>query len=401
MVYCYYCGSCCAHLGCLQGNEFLCNECESIVNRNKANVAMGSTTDESDREAFRPVDRRPPNHQTNRSIGRQNRYSRGRHSQRRAIELNSDTNESFGKYSIPNEDLRTKFKLRDFTIRLRRLTPKDFGLQSESNESECEIASTSMSVSSRTSTKYESSSGDEGEVSIFRKNNSLVINNNNNNNDENSVDAKSCGNMNCENADMDNLSGRFTDGLRERQLSSSDDDKIRPTGAGIRKFLGFESSDDQTFGKENEQPTKSIAIVKPFSRNESSSDESIKPAKIRPRPRQRISSSDETSDDFLVPFVLPENKTFKTKEVGTKIDPNDSTTTTSESESASSPKKRKRRTVLSYFRDASSSDDEIIEQKPKRKSPKTSKQRLSTNSERSPSQSTIMHFFTRQLNHNI
>lgn len=421
LVFCHYCGSFGVHLGCLSGNEkeFLCVDCESVLKRTQEN-ATSSSSDGSDREAFRTtnsqnsVDRQ--RNAQNQSISTSNSRRmliRRSYIQRDIVNIRSESEDRNGSL---HKNLVNQFKLRDFTIRLRRLTPKDFNFKSY--DSACQIASTSMNTTLDSTSKWSGVSSDDQDIRPTCSSKSMVIKDSDSCEDEYltaqstssrySYSKQSQMDINENSRDMptSNITVKkpselftktLTNGLHMRQLSSSEEDKIRPTGASIRNILSLDSSDDQTFGKENEAPAKSVAVVRPFARSESSSDENIRPAKIRPRPRQRFSSSEETSDDILKPFVMPENRTFKIKEVGTRIDLNQ-TTASLDNQPQRSPKKRKRRTVLSYFRDTSSSEDETGEQKPKRKSPKTAKQRSSTNMERPPSQSTIMHFFQRQIN---
>lgn len=421
LVYCHYCGSFGVHLGCLSGNdkEFLCDDCESVLKRTQEN-ATSSSSDGSDRETFRTVysrnsvDRQRSAQNQSISIPNGRRtLIRTSYIQREILNIKSDSEDRNGSLT---KNLVNQFKLRDFTIRLRRLTPKDFNFRS--HDSACQTASTSMNTTLDSTSKWSGVSSDEQDIRPTCSSKSMVIKDSDSGEDEYltaqssssrySYSKQSQMDINENSRDMptSNITVKkpsklftktLTNGLHMRPLSSSEEDKIRPTGASIRNMLCLDSSDDQTFGKENEAPAKSVAVVRPFARSESSSDENIRPAKIKPRPRQRFSSSEETSDDILKPFVMPENRTFKIKEVGTRIDLNQ-TTTSLDNQPQRSPKKRKRRTVLSYFRDTSSSDDETGEQKPKRKSPKTAKQRSSTTMERPPSQSTIMHFFQRQIN---
>lgn len=424
LVYCHYCGSFGVHLGCLIGNdkEFLCDDCESVLKRTQEN-ARSSSSDGSDRETFGTVNswnsvdrqRSTQNQSMNTSNGRRTLIRRS-YIQRDIVNIKSDSEDRNGSQSTVTKNLVSQFKLRDFTIRLRRLTPKDFNFQSQG--SECQTASTSMNATLDSTSKWSGVSSDEQDIRPTCSSKSMVIKDSDSGEDEYLTAQSSSSrysyskgsqmdiNDNSRDMPTSNITVKkpselftktLTNGLHMRQLSSSEEDKIRPTGVSIRNMLCLDSSDDQTFGKENEAPAKSVAVVHPFARSESSSDDNIRPAKIRPRPRQRFSSSEETSDDILKPFVMPENRTFKIKEVGTRIDLNPSTASL-DNQPQKSPKKRKRRTVLSYFRDTSSSEDETGEQKPKRKSPKTAKQRSSTTMERPPNQSTIMHFFQRQIN---
>lgn len=416
LIFCNYCGSHGIHLGCLaseDSKEFFCHDCESILNKNPAN-AQNSTTDDSDRGTFETVESR--NSFDSRVSGRSQpnrrsnvRYGRNRRSQRGIVEIESDTEERFGPHLIQNNDLMKHFKLRDCSVSLMRLTPKDLGLKLEPNRKQCEIASKSTITSGSssdeqqikptcTSKSYiiEDSDSDIGCVST-ESYSQMDINENSRNVPSSNVSTKN-GSVEMGHPPTHFQVKTTVNGLHVRQFSSSDDDKIRPVGPSIRKLSCFDSSDDQTFGKENEVPAKSIAIVRPFTNNETSSDESVRPAKIRPRQRLRISSSEETSDDLLKPLVSPENRTcIVEKESETEMDLDEASTASDNY----IQKKRKRRTVLSYFRETSSSDDEVIELKPKRKSPKNSKQRSpATTVDRPPTQSSIMHFFKRHINQN-
>lgn len=426
LIFCNYCGSHGIHLGCLDSEdskEFFCHDCESILNKNPAN-AQNSTTDDSDRGTSETVEsrnsfdsrvnaRRQPNRRSNVRSGRNRRSQRG------IVEIESDTEERIGPHLIPNKDLMKNFKLRECTVRLRRLNPNDSGLKLEPNRKQCEIASKSTINSGSSSDEQQikptctsksyiiEDSDSDIECASTESYSRYVLNNTKSQMDinENSRNVPSSNvNTKNESVEMGHLPTHFqvkttANGLHVRQFSSSDDDKIRPVVPSIRKLSCFDSSDDQAFGKENEVPAKSIAIVRPFTNNnETSSDESIRPAKIRPRQRLRISSSEETSDDLLKPLVLPQIRTCKMKkESETEMEQDEA----SSSLDNNSQQKRKRRSVLSYFRDTTSSDDEVIELKPKRKSPKNSKQRSpATSVDRPPTQSSIMHFFKRHINQN-
>lgn len=348
-----------------------------------------------------------------------------------------NTQHVIGGYVRSNQHPISKFKLREFSICLRRLTPKDLGFTLEPNSSEYDTVNTSSTTSESSDSPTDGSSSDASVIKVVTPKKKRVISTSTSESEievkpakrkrllprnqffdsdsdfddlepkvdinENSTDLR-FSNVTVKKPDKDFLYElQQQSGLRERQFSSSEEEPIRPTGSNIHKPHISDSSDDQNFGKENEKPLKSIAIVRPFSLIESSSDESIKPVKLGARSRQPLSSSDETFDDFPKPNATKTSQFFKkckqettTMKVEEKLE---ASYTHSKIDTMNrSPSKKKRRTVVSYFRQSSSSDEELIETKPKRKSPK-SKQR--TMPDLAPNQATIMDFFKKQLHHSM
>ncbi|XP_055326820.1 PHD finger protein 7-like isoform X2 [Sitodiplosis mosellana] len=125
LVYCHYCGSHAVHLGCFKGEEFLCEECSTIVNRARENAANTSSA-RGDRETNSR--RSAANHsrsitQTPSIAGENQSGVMGIHSEER-----------FGGYSQSHAHLVYKFKLREFSINIKRITQKR-NESSEYNES--------------------------------------------------------------------------------------------------------------------------------------------------------------------------------------------------------------------------------------------------------------------------
>lgn len=426
LVCCHYCGSHAVHLVCLDAAEFRCDDCEAVLSRKQENAASSSTTSVSSS-----------------TVARNGSMRRSRGGNARASHSGENrTNERVGKCLLP-QILINKFKLRECSVRLTRLTPKDFALKSDSTDSEYDTADTK----GRRNTSHTSGhSSDEKEIKpVIRKSQTLAsISESDTDSDIEVVRVKTASakkmnpfsdsesdrkslKMDCnENSRYTITSNRAfgtpelknpfeylmkstSNGLRASQFSSSEEETIRPTGTNslIRKILCTDSSDDQKVGKENEKPAKSVAVVRPFSMPETSSDESGKgPVNVQRRPI--ILSSDETTDEshktsITQRFDYLKNAGKKQEKFNVKI--NDASKTPDRTVKTEptrlTPTKRKHRSVRSFFRDISSSDDEMMEPKPKRKSPKKSRKYSPSNYERPPNQSTIMNFFKKQFNQSI
>lgn len=331
--------------------------------------------------------------------------------------------------------LMSELNLREFSIRLTRLTAQDLGFTLEPNtDSEYETTGSSTSTSSASDTQTYASSSDESNIKPHVVRNKKVFSSESDGEEEviptkrirlssrnpfvdsdtdhkepefdindNSKDLPSSNPATLLHQTNLSLECSFKSISHNFQLSSSEEEQVETTGTAICKSLNSESSDDQVFDKENEKPGKNVAVVRPFSRNEtSSSDSSIKPAKIQPRPRKMISSNDEDFHDFPETVPLPKQDHFvtkiKTEQISSNIDGN-ATASGARIKNKLSPSKRKHRSILSYFRESSSSDDEVFEQKPKRKSTKP-KQASPAMAGVLPKQSTIMHFFKKHVNQN-
>lgn len=417
--------------------EFRCDDCASILDRSQASAASLTASD-SDRESFKT---------TNSQLATQRSWETGMRSSTSSTSDATDTENEigarFGQFSGHMQNLAKKFNLRECSIRLTRLNSKDFTLKCETSDSEHETTDGNANDTVSTDqTAVEGSSSDEKEIEpILRKTKKpIVIFDSDTDNEinimpdrsliafsdigreekehqfdinDNSRDVTSS-NLNVNNGTVktenilkiDQPTKSTANGLCMQQFSSSDEDQVKPIGLNshLRRLATIESSDDQIIGKENEKPLKSIAIVRPFTNTSaSSSDEIIRPAKIRPRPRPRILSSDEISDDSFRSFVSPRNdcsNSVDSPSYGIKTEAG-MPFVSEISPKIYSPSKKKRRTVRSYFSGISSSDDEAVEPKRRRKSPKKSRPRSMQNGERQPNQASIMHFFSRQINQSI
>lgn len=425
LVYCQYCGSHAIHLGCAAGEEFLCDECTSIVARVRKNAASSLSTG-SGREILRG----------------------GNSNGQNFNEIARNSEDRFGKYTSLEKALVAKYNLREFSILLRRLTPRDLGLKikMKSESDTTDIINTTFTTettettdTSDTNARDSDSGGSQtdssdGNVPIIlsselkilmselekkvepelkpAKRTRIFARNQFFDSDSNSdldMDAIPKFDINDNSRDIPSSNSKVNQkltepdgfsqqsgqtGMRARQLSSSDEEyEIKPNVTDIRKLLFSESSDDQMFGKENEQPSKNVAVVRPFSMIETSSDENVKPFKSKVRSVSFISSSDE----FLKPSSLSECQITKTKHDITIMNGMARRSEIVTSSTKPSPVKRKRRTVLSYLRETSSSDDETYEPKRKRKSPKV-KSRAPAKQELERGQSTIMNYFTKKFN---
>lgn len=344
------------------------------------------------------------------------------------------TDDQFDGYLQSYKHLISKYELRDFSIRLRRLTAKDLGFTLEPSDSD--TVNKSQGTSDSSDGQTDSSSSDENVNKTVIPNNKRAINisstdseySDNQNkvkpakrtrllprdqffdSDSDEMDTKVDINDNSKNMQFSSAAASRpskTDflfeqsrlhkqtSLRVRQFSTSQEDQIRLTGANNCKPNISESSDDQNFGKENEKPLKSVAVVRPFSRNETSLDESVKPIKSRARPRQQLSSSDETNEEFPIEGQLFKKSKHETTGMEKEVN-SDRFSIQPEMDIVkyNSPSKKKRRTLASFFRNSTSSDEEQIEVKPKRKSPKFKQRPIP------PNQSTIMDFFKKKFNQN-
>lgn len=483
LEYCHYCGSKAAHIGCLNTKEFRCDGCEEVLIRMPETV-NSSVMIVDDCEIVRPT-----NSRNSMGNGRNARLSRGSNARRTRfstssacssiVEIGSDTDERFGKYLV-TQNMIDKFKLRECSVRLTRLTSKDFLKMSVSTDTE-------LCSKDRKLPFGESSSEEEIKPMIRMKRKSTTIFESDTDSDINFLrvrtantlrrnhitdtdsDQQSCKMDTDDNSNSLPISNRVVklknpfewlkktqlDGLRARQISSSEEEIIRPARASflIRKFFQSDDSDEQMNGKENTKPipsvaivhpfpmtatatttsssademmkTSSVAIVHPFSMpvatttttttkmsttikisSSSSSDEMIKiPMSASSRPRILSSDSDNPHKstitqryDYLKNVALKQNETpmngqendpSKPLDVGIKTEP-------------TTPNKRKYRTVRSYFRETSSSDDddELMEPKPKRKTPKKTR-KIITNFERPSNQATIMQFFKKHFDPDI
>ncbi|XP_031637487.1 G2/M phase-specific E3 ubiquitin-protein ligase-like [Contarinia nasturtii] len=386
MLYCDHCGSHAIHLGCFTGKDFLCDECTAIEKVRQENAANLLKT-----------------------------QTQKRHND--IVEIESDTEERFGSFSSIDRMLIAKYKLREFSICLRRLTAKDLGFKLEPSSSKSDITDSNDGRQTNDSfSDIQTSSSDESVINIQNKRSApsgfdsdsdderdltpkpakrtRILPRNqffDSDDDEdlifidindNSKDIPSSNLTITEDSSHEQSCKQVSAGLRVRQLSSSEDDNhIKPTNSKIQTF--FDTPDEQMIDKENERPSKSIAVVRPFSRIESSADDNIKPDKLSIQSHPRFSSTDEPHDNFTASNQM---------EIGDNLSPYENQTVTNYVKQ--SPAKRKQHTVSSYFRDTTSSDEEPVPRKIRKKSPKKPRAQL----ELAPNQSTIIHFFKKQSN---
>lgn len=413
LEFCDYCGSHAAHLGCIKGDKYVCEECTVIAAKvESARIASFATQSTSSGIS---------------TLGR------------------------LGPQSPTFKILAAKYKLRECSVRLPRLTQRELDFALERGNCDYTAASTStrcsMSSVSTVNIQTYTSSSDESKIQPCathknRKLSKILLSESDSDEDvapckkvrlsstnsvtssdmeqlklkfdinDNSKDVPSSNiapeicriqTQNRTNISLMSAFNPIPNGIyRDNQPSSSEEEQIKPTGLISGKSLAFESSDDQVFGNENEKPGKNVAVVRPFSRNDTSSDSSsiIKPAKIKPRPRKLLSSSDEPFDDFPEAISSPKRDHAATNmETGIKRSI-DGTSSVACIKVRLSPSKRKHRSVLSYFRDTtSSSDEEVVEPKSKKKSPKIKSR--SPASTIPSNQATIMQFFKKHVSSNI
>lgn len=372
MIYCEHCGSHAIHLGCLTVDEdFLCVECTVIEKRRIENAANQARL--------------------------------------RRLEI--------------ERMLIAKHNLRECSISVRRLTAQELGFKLEPSSSiECNTTVTKSNAiqtnNNLSGNPIEISSSDDSTlphiISIDSDSDSDLFSLEPARNHpfyshiNESPNTANISDINDNSKDM--LSSNLTttqspthsgflceqsckqsvSSLKIRQISSSqpddgfsapNDNQIKSTCSKIQNEnqIFFDSSDDQVFGKENERPRKSIAIIRPFSNIQTSSDNCNKPSIILNTQRHPMfSSSDEQYDEHI--------GTSKMEVDESRNSVNHSITTNLVK---SSPVKRKRQSLLPFSANTPSSEDEPITPKIRKRSPK----KIRTHIELEPNQSTIKDFF--------
>lgn len=398
LVFCQYCGSLAVHLACLDAEEFRCDDCNAVViraqaqftNSNSANQQIAGIASSSSGD-FMVMDRETDNYE---------------------------------KYQM----LAAKFNICDCYVRMTCLKAKDFRSKPKKNYRKY-LQTIDNTQSAKSIVKHDSLNDENDIQPMLRKNGKIDAYFLPVSDTESEIEIapvkvdqtpKKCifsdldsdrvnnmvnGIKNANTPQATSTSSRCT----EPSSASSEEEQIRPTVI-MQNYFFTESSDDLTAGKENEKPTKSIAVVRPFSMPETSASQNIN---IKTEKHPVTLSSSGSSDDTCKSAITQRYdymKNIPKKDEPANCGANDPSTKCSTTiahahstdDRKHTPNKRKHRSVRSYFCDlSSSSDDELAEPKPKRKSPKQSKRNSSAQMERPPNQSTIINFFQRKLDQSI
>lgn len=394
LVFCEYCGSLAVHLDCLDDDEFRCDDCEKVIIRTQAQTALSNLT---------------------------NSQAVGAACSSSGSGRSTNINE---KYQLMAKELN----IRDFDIHLLRLNADDFKSTSKINYHKFLTMRKKITTIDQNIVKKDRSS-DENEIQpMLRKTGKInayflpvsdsesdieiapvnihqtpkknVFNDSDSDHGSNETNnAYGMNNLNTQDTKLESNSKRFN----ERRMSNGEDESAKPSVI-IRNHFRIDNSDDAVEGKENEKPHKSVAVVRPFSLPNTTSDQNVN-IKTEKYPCDAFYvSSGGTSDESTYKSAITQRYDYL-KNVSKKDERAVSVQSSSNVNHATSsgaikhtPNKRKHRTVRSFFCDISSSDEEITEPKPKRKSPKQVKRNSPAHANVPSNQSTIINFFQRKLN---
>lgn len=405
-VFCEYCGSLAVHLDCLDDDEFRCDDCNKVVIRTQAQAAASSSANGQSADATTAV------------VGS---------SSGAFMVTDSEAN-----MRANDKMIAAKFNMPDCYVPLISLKADDFKSTSKINYHKFLTLSKNRPITGTEDITHDKPS-DENEIQpMLRKSGKIdayfvrvpdsdsdieIAPVNVHRTPKKSVfsasDSQPTSTATANLNDMKHLntqpSNLTSNTLGERKCAGGEDETARPSVI-ICNFFRNASADDMLAGKENEKPTKSVAVVRPFSVPESSSGACIN-IKAENYPCDAFYSSnggtyDESPNKSAITQRYDYLKNIPKKDERTSID-SIATHPTSPIVHASStgaikhtPNKRKYPSVRSYLCGTSSSDEEVTEPKPKRKSPKRMKKKLSAQ-ERPANQSTIVNFFQPKLNQGI